>query len=289
MPKKSLAQAYGTSASTMVWIIRKAFRTLLASMLMGTRENPKPQRYYPTLADLLAPALRSACHPCCSRRPIRNRQPRHALELAAVRRHQGRARPARLSGDEHIVRSDGRAEPSQVGADVRRLLCVRLLERRNIEAACRHEQGDLLLVLAPALAGGRPVHQLVIDDDRQGERRMRRPRLVEACAHRRRTVVEERDGGIGVEMDHRSNTTRSFGRAGWSRPSGMKGESPVSSMIAHGIAADGSSGSRITRSPTLVTRTSEPSKRNSLGSRAAWLRPCLNTFAVALMRALLEW
>ncbi len=92
-----------------------------------------------------------------------------ALELAAVRRRQGRGRPARLPGDEHIVRPDGRAEPSQVGADVCCLLCVRLLERRDIEAARRHEQGDLLLVLA--------VHQLVMDDDRQGERRGRRLRL----------------------------------------------------------------------------------------------------------------
>src|SRR5437016_2355261 len=44
-----------------------------------------------------------------------------------------------------------------------------------------------------------------------------------------------------------------------------------------------STGSRITLSPTLLTRTSVPSKRNSLGRRTAWLRPCLNILAVALM------
>ena len=43
----------------------------------------------------------------------------------------------------------------------------------------------------------------MIDHDRRGERRGRRLRLAKARAHRRLTVVERRDGGIGVEMDYR--------------------------------------------------------------------------------------
>jgi len=48
-------------------------------------------------------------------------------------------------------------------------------------------------------------------------------------------------------------------------------------------------GSRITLSPTLLIRTSEPSKRNSLGRRTAWLRPCMKSLAVAAMMVLQGW
>src|SRR5258706_623717 len=40
-------------------------------------------------------------------------------------------------------------------------------------------------------------------------------------------------------------------------------------------------GVKITRSPSLLINTSLPSKRNSAGSRTAWLRPLLKIFAVA--------
>jgi hypothetical protein len=33
-------------------------------------------------------------------------------------------------------------------------------------------------------------------------------------------------------------------------------------------------------SPTFVTRTSFPGRRNSFGRRTAWLRPCIKIFAV---------
>src|SRR5215510_3774547 len=41
-------------------------------------------------------------------------------------------------------------------------------------------------------------------------------------------------------------------------------------------------GSSSTPRPTRRTRTSVPGRRNSLGSRTAWLRPCLKSLAVAV-------
>src|SRR5260370_22512644 len=76
-----------------------------------------------------------------------------------------------------------------------------------------------------------------------------------------------------------------------SRPSSMKGISRYSSSIArHAVASNGffSMGSSTTLSPTLLTRTSVPSKWNSLGRRTAWLRPCINSLAVALMIRFLQ-
>src|SRR5437660_7088813 len=49
-----------------------------------------------------------------------------------------------------------------------------------------------------------------------------------------------------------------------------------------------STGSRTTLSPSLLTRSPAPSKRNSFGRRTAWLRPCLNILAVALMTRFLQ-
>jgi hypothetical protein len=69
-------------------------------------------------------------------------------------------------------------------------------------------------------------------------------------------------------------------------PSGRKSRAPSASSSAQNLSKSIGCfliGSRITLSPTLLTRTSLPSKRNSFGSRTAWLRPCMNSFAVAVM------
>lgn len=59
-------------------------------------------------------------------------------------------------------------------------------------------------------------------------------------------------------------------------PSGKKSLPPSASSLAQNLSKSMGwflIGSRITLSPTLLTRTSVPSKRNSFGRRTAWLRP----------------
>jgi hypothetical protein len=52
---------------------------------------------------------------CC---PILHDEPRHALEFAVVSRNERRPCTPRLAGDQHVVRTDRRCLPAQVGADV---------------------------------------------------------------------------------------------------------------------------------------------------------------------------
>ncbi len=66
-------------------------------------------------------------------------------------------------------------------------------------------------------------------------------------------------------------------------PSGRKSRPPSSSRRAnHASASKGCffSGSRITLSPTLLTRTSVPSKQNSSGSSTACERPCMKSLVI---------
>src|SRR5258705_2957 len=75
-----------------------------------------------------------------------------------------------------------------------------------------------------------------------------------------------------------------------SRPSSMKGIFRYSSSIARQAPASNgffSIGSRTPLSPTLLTRTSLPSKRNYFGRRTPWLLPCMNSLAVGLLHRLL--
>src|SRR6266403_4247265 len=110
----------------------------------------------------------------------------------------------------------------------------------------------------------------------------------QAEAHSGDAPVDHVDRDVGIEADHSSKKTRGSGSSGGSSgmPSGRKSRAPSSSRRAnHASTSNGCffSGSRITLSPTLLTRTSVPSKRNSLGRRTAWLRPCMKSLAVALM------
>src|SRR6266403_2012817 len=115
----------------------------------------------------------------------------------------------------------------------------------------------------------------------------------QAEAHSGDAPVDHVDRDVRIEADHSSKKTRGSGSSGGSSgmPSGRKSRAPSSSRRAnHASTSNGCffSGSRITLSPTLLTRTSVPSKRNSLGRRTAWLRPCMNSLAVALMIRLLQ-
>src|SRR5882724_1782238 len=107
----------------------------------------------------------------------------------------------------------------------------------------------------------------------------------QAEAHSGDAPVDHVDRDVGIEADHSSKKTRGSGSSGGSSgmPSGRKSRAPSSSRRAnHASTSNGCffSGSRITLSPTLLTRTSVPSKRNSFGRRTACERPCMKSLAV---------
>src|SRR5882757_2715571 len=51
------------------------------------------------------------------------------------------------------------------------------------------------------------------------------------------------------------------------------------SRLSSNVSQDRALGSNTTAFPTRLMNTSSPEKRNSLGSRTAWLSPFLNSFA----------
>src|SRR5258708_24747042 len=85
-------------------------------------------RNSPRRSPLSPPPL----HP--SRHPIRHQQPRHARELAKVRRHQGSTAAAGLGGDQIVKGSDRRAFSLQVGADVASVRGAFRLALKDVDA-----------------------------------------------------------------------------------------------------------------------------------------------------------
>src|SRR6476660_533970 len=114
------------------------------------------------------------------------------------------------------------------------------------------------------------IAQLKKGDDGKSDLRSQPQLFCQTKPHRRNAPVDDVDRNIGVETDHSSKNTRGSGSAGGSSgmPSGRKSRPPSSSSRAnHASTSNGGffSGSRMTLSPILLTRTSVPSKRNSLG------------------------
>src|SRR5712691_5914156 len=66
-------------------------------------------------------------------RPVFKSQPRHAREFAPVRSDENGVAPTRLCGDEHIVGADRRSRAFQCGADISRLVGIRLLEGQDLD------------------------------------------------------------------------------------------------------------------------------------------------------------
>ena len=111
--------------------------------------------------------------------------------------------------------------------------------------------------------------------------------LLQSRAHHGLAPVDCSDDSIGIQAYHCSNSLDGNGIGGCSgRPSGKKSAPPersISAKIALTDSRSRSSGSKRTPRPTRRTRTSLPGKRNSFGSRTAWLRPCLKSLAVATL------
>src|SRR5712691_9913180 len=224
--------------------------------------------------------------------PIRHHQPRHARELAAVGRHQGGAPAAGLSRDETVIGADRRALALQISADVASVRGVFRIEWKDGDPR-RQKFGQQTIGFGPPVAARVAITQFKQRDGGQTDLRSEPQLFRQTMPYRGNAAVDDVNRDVGIEADHSSKKTRGSGSTGGSSgiPSGRKSRPPSSSRRAnHASASNGCfvSGSRITLSPTLLTRTSVPSKRNSLGRRTAWLRPCMNSLAVALMIRLLQ-
>src|SRR6266567_76523 len=224
--------------------------------------------------------------------PIRHHQPRHARELAAVGRHQGGAPATRLGRDEAVIGADRRALALQMRADVAGVRGVFRAERKHGDPR-REKLGQQTIGFGPPVAARMAITQFKQRDGGQTNVRSQPQLFRQTEPYRGNAPVDDVNRDVGVEADHSSKKTRGSGSTGGSsgRPSGRKSRPPSSSRRAnHASASNGCfvRDSRITLSPTLLTRTSVPSKRNSLGRRTAWLRPCMNSLAVALMIRLLQ-
>src|SRR6516164_1439993 len=198
--------------------------------------------------------------------PVHDIEPRHARELALVGGHEGCAMSARLRGDQQVVMADRRAGALGIGE----------LERQWFHIQC--EQGaQRRLVARPLCALLVAVDQFEQRNGRDTDALATRELLCEPAARAARAVVEHRDDGVRVKALHASKKTRLSGTTGGSSAGRTSGKgSPVKSRSISAKTAATSAGlraigSKITRLPTRVTRTSFPGKRNSLGSRTAWL------------------
>src|ERR1700710_1640061 len=88
-----------------------------------------------------------------SRRPIRHHQPRHPLELAAVRRHQSSAAASRLRSNQIIIGADRRALALQMRADVAGMRGIFGIEWENIDAETEKPFEQPLAMLPPVAFG----------------------------------------------------------------------------------------------------------------------------------------
>src|SRR5882724_4944126 len=219
--------------------------------------------------------------------PIHDDQPRDALKFAAVRSDQGGAAAARLGGDQTIVGTNGRAFALQMRADIACMRGIFGIEWKHRDSR-RQKLGQQPIGFGAPVTARVAVAQFEQGDGGKTNVRSQPQLFRETEPHRGNTPVDDINRNVGVEADHSSKKTRGSGSSGGSsgKPSGRKSRPPSSSRRAnHASASNGGffNGSRMTLSPTLLTRTSVPSKRNSLARRTAWLRPCMNTLAVALM------
>src|ERR1043166_3127675 len=239
--------------------------------------TPRPPRASPRSPPL------SACCSERSRRPIFELQARHPGEFAFVRGHEQSIVPARLSGEQNVIRSNGRSGLLQRRSDIACLLGVGRFKRQNLDRASE-KVGNALQVTLGARALHSAVSELEQHDGRDRKHGSGRDGRVDPRTYRRGAVVEDRNDRIGIETDHSSKKPREAGFAGCCRPSGMKGSSRYSSSFAnHAFTSKGAPiGSSSTPCPIRRTRTSVPGMRNSFGRRTAWLRPCLKSLAIPL-------
>src|SRR5262252_1998314 len=212
-----------------------------------------------------------------STRPILTPQLRDVIEFGHVGRHQGCSSSARLPGNQHVVGADRPADGFELGSDRSRLTRVFLIEVESIDGTGEERVQAHGIRLGPAALAD-AVPQLE-DRDRGGRRIVLvREGALQPLPNLFRPAVDQRDACVGVEEVCQSKTSR-VGVRGWSRPSGRKGSGPKRSSWANQVGKSRIGSSKTPR-PIRRTRTRSPCTRNSRGSRTAWLRPFLNTFAI---------
>src|SRR5947199_2641454 len=220
-----------------------------------------------------------------SRRPVHDDQPRHTLEFPDIGGNERQSPAPRLRRNQDIVVADRDSEWLQMSANESRLASILCVEGQNDDLGTQKflDAGD---ILRDTRAFRRAVPEFLQRRCRKGHRTTHQ-RFGEPLGDLWRFAVQGCDRNIGVDADHVSSAVSASSRmVPWSRPSSMNGMSRYRSSSASQAAASNGflpSGSRMTLSPTLLTRTSLPANRNSFGRRTAWLRPCLNILPVAPM------
>src|SRR5215469_11005996 len=181
--------------------------------------------------------------------------------------------------------ADRRAGTLELRADRAGVLRIGELEWQRFDIQCE-QRAQRRLVAGPLCALLVAVYQLEQGNSRDADALAIRELLCEPAAGTGRALVEHRDDRVRVQAFHAWKKTRLSGTTGGSSsgPASGKGSPARSRSISAKTAATSAGlraiGSRITRWPTRLTRTSFPGSRNSLGSRTAWLRPWVNSLAV---------
>src|SRR5262245_22000628 len=229
--------------------------------------------------------------------PVDDLQPRNPLKVCEVVGHQGGVEAQGMGGNQQVHRPNRFALLFQLLPDA---AVVRRTTHRVVVVDLKGQQ-DLLhrraLVFVAAAIRGRELQSRYRDrrdpdlmtfllslpapPDQLGGALA--PRLLAlACLE----PADEEDQGVGVQqVDHSCHWRCSS--SGWTRPDRKK--SSESSSTPSKKTSQGSRG--MTRNPSRVRLryTSGTSTRNSLGSRMAWLRPLVNTFATVINDPLQEW
>src|ERR1019366_6729926 len=124
-----------------------------------------------------------------------------------------------------------------------------------------------------------PIPKLKSYDGRDYHLRVLSQCLLQPGPDRRRLIVDQRNTSVGIEQILHLKILRR-GVAVWFLPLPRNCPSLTRSSSANHSPGSAISGSRRTPSASRRTRTWLPSKRNSRGSRTAWLRPLRNSLAI---------
>src|SRR5579859_1788262 len=216
--------------------------------------------------------------------PILPEQPFHPPKLLRIRSHQCHLSRQRLPRYQEVVCSDGFPAPLQSVSDfagIARVLFPELQHphrprKKHLQAQCIRFRLDALCYAIPKFVQRHRRHPHLLT---------RLQRLGESLPNRFRCPVDQRDAHVRIkQIVHRKSQSKILrrGARGCFRPPFSKGSPPIRSIAANHSLGSEIIGSSKTPSGTRRTRTLSPSKRNSRGSRTAWLRPFRNNFATPL-------
>src|ERR1017187_10135012 len=183
-----------------------------------------------------------------------------------------------LAGNQQVVSPDWLSRGIQRGSHSARNFCILGLESQQAHRTreeCLHQ--SRMGFRAGTLRN--PIPKLKSYDGRDYHLRVLSQCLLQPGPDRRRLIVDQRNTSGGIEQILHLKLLRRGG-AGWFLPLPRNFPSLTRSSAANHSPASEISGSRRSPSASRRTRTWLPSKRNSRGSRTAWLRPLRNSLAI---------